>query len=451
MTRRAWMLLVYGSERMYGGNDGYADSVHVQYAYDEFVPNWKQLAAGDLVVLVGKREVIGTAVIGSIERFTGTKARQRCPVCGVAQSKRRVRAKLTYRCNNGHEYAQPRLEQVPCKQFVAHYDDSFATWTGVELSAVRNACEKYNGQMSIQLLNPMLLRELLSQSNPGSDHLSLLPDRNRRYWAAICNPDRYRFDDEYAVHEESTWTLPRGDVRAGDGLIVWMAAGKKKRTRGIVAIGTVLTDPEHLATPPDLRDYWVDGSGTTVSKQAWVRYERLAGLPLLLGGQHDELLLELRVSRSQGSGPFQVTTDQWNRLLEIIGQPERLNHTALQLDFDTSPFSDHEGKRRLVLHYRIERSRQLVDRKTKQALQQTGSLACECCGFDFGETYGPGGDGFCEAHHIHPLHTLTQESISTLDDLAIVCANCHRMLHRIPDCTPDTLRQSLTKLNELER
>ena len=68
--------------------------------------------------------------------------------------------------------------------------------------------------------------------------------------------------------------------------------------------------------------------------------------------------------------------------------------------------------------------------KTKKVsvLAAHGRLECEACGFDFEQVYGTLGATFAEAHHIVPI--AKGEAIRTIDDLAIVCSNCHRMLHR---------------------
>ena len=60
-----------------------------------------------------------------------------------------------------------------------------------------------------------------------------------------------------------------------------------------------------------------------------------------------------------------------------------------------------------------------------------GSLACQVCGFDFGACYGELGDGFIEAHDRTPLAQAgAHETKTSVHDLALVCANCHRILHR---------------------
>jgi 5-methylcytosine-specific restriction protein A len=58
-------------------------------------------------------------------------------------------------------------------------------------------------------------------------------------------------------------------------------------------------------------------------------------------------------------------------------------------------------------------------------------LACEVpgCGFDFAERYGKDGEGYSECHHTTPLFEL-RERATRLDEVALVCANCHRIPHR---------------------
>lgn len=89
-----------------------------------------------------------------------------------------------------------------------------------------------------------------------------------------------------------------------------------------------------------------------------------------------------------------------------------------------------EGGRSLRMHYVRERNRALIARKRADVLSRKGALACEVCGFDFEKRYGPAGRGFCEVHHVKPLSDRTAAAKTRLTDLAIVCSNCHRMIHR---------------------
>jgi 5-methylcytosine-specific restriction enzyme A len=88
-----------------------------------------------------------------------------------------------------------------------------------------------------------------------------------------------------------------------------------------------------------------------------------------------------------------------------------------------------EGRLLTRLHISRERNRKLIEEKKKVAMKVAGRLACEACDFDFFQVYGERGKGFIEAHHLQPLHTLAANSRTRLDDLALLCANCHRMLH----------------------
>ena len=89
-----------------------------------------------------------------------------------------------------------------------------------------------------------------------------------------------------------------------------------------------------------------------------------------------------------------------------------------------------EGRILLQLHRLRERNAMLVRKKKASILKQAGKLACEVCGFIYKEFYGTLGDGFIECHHTGPLSKSMPGQQTKLDDLALVCANCHRMLHQ---------------------
>lgn len=89
-----------------------------------------------------------------------------------------------------------------------------------------------------------------------------------------------------------------------------------------------------------------------------------------------------------------------------------------------------EGTVRYNLHRYLERD-SAVSRLAKVKRQEsTGRLACEVCGTEFSEFYGPRGNGFIEAHHKTPVSTLDGKTKTRVEDLALVCSNCHKMLHR---------------------
>ena len=85
-----------------------------------------------------------------------------------------------------------------------------------------------------------------------------------------------------------------------------------------------------------------------------------------------------------------------------------------------------EGRVLYRLHRKRERNSILVKKKKAAAK----SLCCEACGFDFLKAYGEIGRGFIECHHTVPISEYKQGQKTKLEELALVCANCHRMLHR---------------------
>ncbi len=95
------------------------------------------------------------------------------------------------------------------------------------------------------------------------------------------------------------------------------------------------------------------------------------------------------------------------------------------------------ARRQMVLHRR--REARLRKQKVADALRRNrGRLICEVpgCGFDFLQTYGVVGKGYTQVHHLRPLSDYSGPEKTRLADLAIVCANCHAMIHRGGKCRP---------------
>jgi 5-methylcytosine-specific restriction protein A len=102
--------------------------------------------------------------------------------------------------------------------------------------------------------------------------------------------------------------------------------------------------------------------------------------------------------------------------------------------------SEMEGRYLLRLHAYRERNPALRRKKISSVLAADGSLACEVCAFDFAQQYGERGQGYIECHHVEPLH-VGGEKARSVKDLALLCSNCHRMIHTKPPWpTPAELR-----------
>ena len=97
-------------------------------------------------------------------------------------------------------------------------------------------------------------------------------------------------------------------------------------------------------------------------------------------------------------------------------------------NIDEEEFS--EGAILYRTHLSLERNRELIRRAKARAIARLGRLVCQACGFDFLAVYGQIGEGFVECHHTIPVSELNAKSTTRLQDVALLCSNCHRMLHR---------------------
>ena len=120
-------------------------------------------------------------------------------------------------------------------------------------------------------------------------------------------------------------------------------------------------------------------------------------------------------------------------------------------DGDVREITPPEGRLLARTHIMRELNPTLVRRKKDAVLEKNGYLACEACDFNFNKIYGDRGHGFIECHHTKPLHTLESESNTNLDDFALLCANCHRMIHvRNPWLMIDELKEVLKHASSMD-
>jgi 5-methylcytosine-specific restriction enzyme A len=121
--------------------------------------------------------------------------------------------------------------------------------------------------------------------------------------------------------------------------------------------------------------------------------------------------------------------DELGRLAAAITAAARSGEIA-PTPVDDEDEAREEGRLLYRRHRTFERDRRLVERKKAAALAAHGRLACEVCGFDFEAAYGSAGSGYIECHHLLPLHEAGRRR-NRLSDLALLCANCHRVAHRV--------------------
>lgn len=100
-----------------------------------------------------------------------------------------------------------------------------------------------------------------------------------------------------------------------------------------------------------------------------------------------------------------------------------------------------EGAERTVISVGYER-----DREVRERVLVSQGFTCKVCGFNFEKYYGEIGRGYIEVHHLLPLAEAGKRATNPESDLAVLCANCHRMVHRKRGkCLPlDDLRNRIS-------
>ena len=104
--------------------------------------------------------------------------------------------------------------------------------------------------------------------------------------------------------------------------------------------------------------------------------------------------------------------------------------TAETLEMTQDDIGFAEGRERLKTHLIRERNPSVITLAKKRALAQSGVLRCAVCGFNFEERYGEIGQGFIEGHHIKPVSQLLPGEETKVEDIILLCSNCHSMIHR---------------------
>jgi 5-methylcytosine-specific restriction protein A len=154
------------------------------------------------------------------------------------------------------------------------------------------------------------------------------------------------------------------------------------------------------------------------------------------GGRRDKEVIER----------FRVEQDVMHAMAESIrASVSRGEPPDFPRDVGYEGESEMEGRYLLRWHAYRERNRALRQKKINSIIATGGPLACEVCEFDFGQFYGERGQGYIECHHIEPLH-VGGEKARKISELALLCSNCHRMIHTKPPWpTPAELRDLIRR------
>jgi len=195
------------------------------------------------------------------------------------------------------------------------------------------------------------------------------------------------------------------EMRKGD--VIYVKHGKKIVCKGVVK-GRYRFDRENRIVEPK--------TGLPWPHQVPVSWDNsFPGVEMLFGAE------EVTVHR---------LSDNQVKALEAAVQKSHKGKKRMEAD---------EG--RMILTEAAFRTRNAALIEAKKA---ASNYRCEVCGFRFSDRYGKIGHDYIIAHHLMPLASRKGISKTTLDDIALLCANCHAMVHTTrPPHSLEKLRRSL--------
>lgn len=80
------------------------------------------------------------------------------------------------------------------------------------------------------------------------------------HWIFQGNPDQFNLVDYVRDHDFINWTVRQknfvGQMKVGDEVYIWQAAGKASAPSGIIASANIMTEPAELPEDPGALKYW---------------------------------------------------------------------------------------------------------------------------------------------------------------------------------------------------
>jgi predicted RNA-binding protein with PUA-like domain len=259
-----------------------------------------------------------------------------------------------------------------------------------------------------------------------------------KYWVIKGNPLVNDWDDMLVPETIGEWHTkrPPSGWKKGDRIFCW----ESKPYKRIIGLAE-LTNPLVYEEPNGDKIFRIRYLTTRLPYMPNIeelrRVEELKDAVFLKSGP---AMAVLPVSNTEAKKLFSILLSECPSLEKVWLDLAAGNTISSIPDVDMSAV---EGRAFLASHLRRERSAKLVAAKKRQALTAHRRLECEVCAFDFAHTYGQLGKDFCEVHHRKPLAKIMDSEETKLSDLAIVCSNCHRMLHRSADMSVEGLRAVL--------
>jgi len=254
-------------------------------------------------------------------------------------------------------------------------------------------------------------------------------------WIFQGNPDRFDVDDYLSRYPELVyWITPRfaSKISVGDRAYIWRSG----KNAGAVAVGAVIESPSpgRMVKHPEAlgADLWQADVPDTEAVRTGIRIDeiRLSASEDMVTRERAKahhLLGEATIIKMPNGTVFNLDEAQAEAL-------DRLWGVTAGSPAGSAAMPPNEGARKLVSHFRRERSSRLRKSKIDQVRAERGQCVCDLCGMSESKAYPAFvGERIFEVHHLSPLSRAASPVGTTLDDLALLCASCHRATHSTLD------------------
>lgn len=241
------------------------------------------------------------------------------------------------------------------------------------------------------------------------------------YWLIKGNPGYYDWDKDLRPGHVEPWgTRYQEDAMTkGDRVFLWESGGRSR----VIGFAVVVA-----------ADGSKDGEWHFRVKYLSGRFDCMPGITEL------RLAPALRDASFLKPGVFRTIYPLTGKQAAIVYEAVISSNPADDIWRDISKvsrlpdidlnLSAKEGRRKLVTHLQIERAPDLAPaKKAEFRSKHNGDLFCECCGRNYAE-YGKHHEAMFGVHHLKALGKAKKRVATKLSDLAVICSNCHRVIHR---------------------
>ncbi len=184
----------------------------------------------------------------------------------------------------------------------------------------------------------------------------------------------------------------------------------------------------------DLRDRFV-GIAKDIQHVAQIA-EKHPGLADAIRAHSDEIF------KGVNSTAIRTAADRIVKIQTLIFGATNVGSAAILEEYSAKPETEpeaeivgKEGRLLTRIHVYKERDKNFAVMAKKYYKDKNGGrLACQACGLDPLKLYGADGERCIEAHHTIPIEELQPDSETRVHDMAMVCASCHRIIHKQKPC-----------------